>query len=107
MAQHYLLPEKSRTFSLKQIYQFSEEQACLRFKAQRWGNPDNIHDVCCPHCGIRHNAYFLTSRKRWCCKHCKRHFYITTNTAFAFHKLPFVDILAAILLFANEVKGIS
>ncbi|SUB34263.1 Transposase and inactivated derivatives [[Pasteurella] mairii] len=28
-------------------------------------------------------------------------------TAFAFHKLSFVDILAAILLFANEVKGIS
>lgn len=54
-----------------------------------------------------HNAYFITSRKCWCCKHCKRHSYIITNTAFAFHKLPFVDILAAILLFANEVKGIS
>ena len=104
---HYLLSSKSKTLSLKHIFRLSEDEAFQLLKANRWGNPDNIHDVCCPHCGIRHNAYFLQSRKRWCCKYCKRHFYITTNTAFAFHKLPFVDILAAILLFANEVKGIS
>lgn len=61
----------------------------------------------CPHYRIRQNAYFLQSCKCWCYKHCKRHFYITTNTAFAFHKLPFIDILATILLFVNEVKGIS
>lgn len=57
--------------------------------------------------GIHHNAYFLKSRKRQCCKCCQRNFYITTNTVFAFYKLPFVDILAAILLFVNEVKSIS
>ncbi len=61
----------------------------------------------CPYYRICQNAYFLQSCKCWCYKHCKRHFYITTNIAFAFHKLPFIDILAAILLFANEVKGIS
>ena len=104
---HYLLSSKSKTLSLKHIFRLSEDEAFLLLKANRWGNPDNLHDVCCPHCGILHNAYFLQSRKRWCCKHCQRHFYITTNTAFAFHKLPFVDILAATLLFANEVKGIS
>lgn len=104
---HYLLSSKSKTLSLKHIFRLSEDEAFQLLKANRWGNPDNIHDVCCPHCGIRHHAYFLQSRKRWCCKHCQRNFYITTNTAFAFHKLPFVDILAATLLFANEVKGIS
>lgn len=57
MAQHYLLSAKSRTLSLKQIYQLSEEQAFLRFKAQRWGNPNDLTDVVCPHCGIRHHAY--------------------------------------------------
>ncbi|HDR1343780.1 TPA: IS1595 family transposase [Pasteurella multocida] len=107
MAQHYLLSSKSKTLNLKQIFRLSENEAFQILKVSRWGNPDNIRDVCCPHCGIRHHAYFLESRKRWCCKHCKRHFYITTNTAFTFHKLSFVDILAAILLFANEVKGIS
>ncbi|ABN74043.1 IS1595 family transposase [Actinobacillus pleuropneumoniae] len=104
---HYLLSSKSKTLSLKHIFRLSEDEAFRLLTANRWGNPDNLHDVCCPHCGIRHHAYFLQSRKRWCCKHCQRHFYITTNTAFAFHKLPFVDILAATLLFANEVKGIS
>ncbi|MXN89188.1 IS1595 family transposase [Pasteurella canis] len=107
MAQHYLLSSKSKNLNLKQIFRLSEDEAFQLLKANRWGNPNDITDIVCPHCGIRHNAYFLTSRKRWCCKHCKRHFYITTNTAFAFHKLPFVDILAAILLFTNEVKGIS
>ena len=77
------------------------------FKTYRWGNPNNVCDVCCPHCGIRHEAYFLPSRKRWCCKHCKRHFYITTNTAFAFHKVDLVDILAVILMMVNSSKGIS
>ena len=75
--------------------------------AQRWGNPNDLTDVVCPHCGIRHHAYFLAARKRGECKHCRRYFYVTTNTVFAFHKLPLVDILAAIALFANEVKGIS
>lgn len=105
--QHHLLSSKSRTVSLKQIFRLSENEAFKLLKANRWGNPDDIRDVCCPHCGIRHHAYFLESRKRWCCKYCKRHFYITTNTAFAFRKLELVDILAAILLFTNSVKGIS
>ncbi|NBI14039.1 IS1595 family transposase [[Haemophilus] felis] len=105
--QHYLLSAKSRHLSLKQIFRLSEDEAFQLLKANRWGNPNNIRDVCCPHCGVRYHAYFLESRKRWCCKHCKRHFYITTNTAFAFHKLPLVDLLAAIVLFVNSVKGIS
>ncbi|OBX04153.1 transposase [Gallibacterium genomosp. 3] len=102
-----LLSSKSKTLSLKQIFRLSEDEAFQLLKVNRWGNSNNIKDVCCPHCGIRHEAYFLASRKRWCCKHCKRNFYLTTNTAFAFHKLSFVDLLAAILLFVSEVKGIS
>jgi len=107
MAQHYLLSSKSKTIDIKTIFRLTEEEAFHLLKAHRWGNPDNIRDVCCPHCGIRHEAYFLTSRKRWCCKHCKRHFYITTNTAFAFHKLALVDILIVISMMVNSSKGIS
>ncbi|XWY22571.1 IS1595 family transposase [Bisgaard Taxon 45] len=105
--QHFLLSPHSRKLSLKQIFRLSDDEAFKLIKSMRWGNPDNLNDVCCPHCNKRHHTYFLASRQRWCCKYCKRHFYITTNTAFAFHKLSLVDILAAILLFANEVKGIS
>ena len=107
MAQHHLLASKSKNIALKDIFRLTESEAFHLLKAKRWGNPDNIRDVCCPHCGIRHHAYFLESRKRWYCKHCQRHFYITTNTIFAFHKLPLVDILAATLLMVNSSKGIS
>ena len=107
MAQYYLLSSKSKNINLKDILRLTEEDAFHLLKTHRWGNPNNVRDVCCPHCGIRHKAYFLPSRKRWCCKHCKRHFYITTNTAFAFHKVDLVDILAAILMMVNSSKGIS
>lgn len=104
MAQHYLLSSKSKNLNLKKIFRLSEDEAFQLFKSKSLGKPDNIRDVCCPHCGVRHHAYFLRSRKCWCRKRCKRHFYITTNTVFAFHKLPLVDLLAAIALFVNSVK---
>ena len=107
MAQHYLLSSKSKNINLKDILRLTEEDAFHLLKTHRWGNTGNIRDVCCPHCGIRHEAYFLKSRKRWCCKYCQRHFYVTTNTIFSFHKLPLVDILAATLLMVNSSKGIS
>ena len=107
MVQHYMLSSKSKNLNLKQIFRLSEDEAFQLLKTNRWGNSNDITDVVCPHCGIRHNAYFLQSRKRWCCKHCQRHFYITTNTIFSFHKLPLVDILAATLLMVNSSKGIS
>ena len=107
MAQHHLLASKSKNIGLKDIFRLTESEAFHLLKVKRWGNPDNIRDVCCPHCGIRHEAYFLDSRKRWCCKHCKRHFYITTNTVFAFHKVKLVDILAVIVMMISCSKGIS
>lgn len=107
MAQHYLLSSKSKNINLKDILRLTEEDAFHLLKTHRWGNPNNVRDVCCPHCGIRHEAYFLESRKRWCCKHCERHFYITTNTVFAFHKVKLVDILAVILMMVSCSKGIS
>lgn len=107
MVQHYMLSSKSKNLNLKQIFRLSEDEAFQLLKTNRWGNSNDITDVVCPHCGIRHNTYFLQSRKRWCCKHCQHHFYITTNTIFSFHKLPLVDILAATLLMVNSSKGIS
>lgn len=58
-AQHYLLSSKSKTIDIKAIFRLTEEEAFYLLKTHRWGNPDNIRDVCCPHCGIRHEAYFL------------------------------------------------
>lgn len=107
MAQHYLLSSQSKNINLKDILRLTEEDAFHLLKTHLWGNTGNIRDVCCPHYGIRHEAYFLESRKRWCCKHCERHFYITTNTVFAFHKVKLVDILAVIVMMVSCSKGIS
>lgn len=100
--QHFLLSPPSHTLSLKQIFRLSDDEAFRLMKGMRWGNPDNLNDVCCPHCNKRHNAYFLASRQRWCCKSV---IFTSTNTAFAFHKLSFVDILAAILLLPMKSKA--
>lgn len=62
MAQHYLLLSKSKNINLKDILRLTEEDAFHLLKTHRWGNTGNIRDVCCPHCGIRHEAYFLESR---------------------------------------------
>ena len=59
MAQHYLLSPQSKQLSIKQICRLTDEQAFQMLKAHRWGNPNDINDVCCPFCGIRHHAYFL------------------------------------------------
>ncbi len=107
MAIHYLLSSKSKEINVKQIAKLSKEDAFSLFKTIRWGYPDNIKNVCCPFCNMRHNAYFLKTRKRWRCKHCVREFTVTTNTAFSSHKIPLNDLLLAIILFVNSSKGIS
>lgn len=52
MAQHYLLSSQSKQLSIKQICRLTDEQAFQMLKVHRWGNPDDINDVCCPFCGI-------------------------------------------------------
>jgi hypothetical protein len=42
---------------------------------------------------------------RWRGKACRKDFSLTSGTLFAFHKLPLVLHLTAIVLFVNEVKG--
>ncbi|WP_109433407.1 IS1595 family transposase [Aggregatibacter segnis] len=109
MAQHFLLSARSRALSLKQLYRLSNDEAFNLIKTARWGNAEDMRDVICPHCGKRHHAFFLSSRKRWRCAQsdCGREFSVTSQTALAYHKLSFVDLLAAIYLFVNKVKGLS
>lgn len=70
----------------------------------RWGSKKN---VVCPKCSVQYQAYFISTRKQWRCKHCKHTFSITSGTIFANHKLPIQTYLFAIALFVNAVKGIS
>ncbi|WP_218015849.1 transposase [Bergeriella denitrificans] len=101
MAQHFLLSAKARTLSPIKIARLSDSEAHARLMEARWNS--TIEQIC-PRCGIKHQAYFISTRKQWRCKHCKHTFSITSDTIFANHKLPIQTYLFAIALFVNAVK---
>lgn len=104
MSQHFLLSAAARTLSLKAIYQDGEDQAYERFCALRW--PRSEGRPICPDCAGE-KCYAITTRRRFKCAACERQFSVTSGTIFASHKLSFVDLLAAICLFVNALKGMS
>lgn len=104
MGQHFLLSAGARTLSLKAIYQDGEDRAYQRFCALRW--PDSAGRPVCPKC-TGDKCYAIATRRRFKCAACLRQFSVTSGTIFASHKLHFVDLLAAICLFVNALKGIS
>lgn len=100
MAQHFLLSSKARTLSPIKIARLSDNEAFSMLCALRWGSAKH---VVCPKCGVQHQAYFISTRKQWRCKHCKHTFSITSGTIFANHKLPIQTYLFAIVFFVNAV----
>lgn len=104
MSQHFLLSAKSRTLSLKAIYQGGEEKAYETFCRMRWAETEG--KAVCPRCG-HGETYFLKSRRQYECKACKHHFSVTSGTIFHCRKLAFTDLLAAICILANAAKGVS
>ena len=109
MAQHFLLSARARTLSLATVFRMTEAEAEAEFRKVRW--PETDGEPVCPVCG---SAKVYDCRRphgapRWRCaqKECKAEFSITSGTLFAFHKMPLRHYLAAITIFANEVKGKS
>lgn len=104
MAQHFLLSAAARTLSAKRIMAMNEDQARDQFARLRWeatgGKP------VCPRCGCL-EAYAITTRNKWKCKGCHHQFSVTSGTLFHSRKMAFRDILLAILIFINDVKGRS
>jgi len=105
--QHFLLTAAARTLSLAQVLRLSETEAETLFAEIRW--PETKGRPVCPHCdcGAVYDCRRPTSGPRWRCKACRGDFSLTSGTLFAFHKLPLVMYLAAVLIFVNEVKGKS
>jgi transposase-like protein len=104
MSLHFLLKAEARTLSVVQVLGISDDDPFALFRRLRWGDAS---DVVCPHCGTVHQHYFRPARKIWRCSACRKDFSVTSGTMFAFHKLPLRLYLAAVILFANAVKGIS
>jgi transposase-like protein len=104
VAQHFLLAAKARGLSLKAIYQAGEDKAYETFCRLRWPATDG--KPVCPRCGCC-EAYSITTRRRFKCVACHHQFSVTSGTIFASRKLPFVDLLGAVAIFVNAVKGIA
>ena len=104
MAQHFLLSAAARTLSLKDIYKGGEEQAYATFCLIRWNATEG--QPVCPRCGCL-EAYTIATRRKFKCKGCLHQFSVTSGTIFASRKLSFTDLLAAICIHVNAVKGIS
>lgn len=104
MPQHFLLSAVARTLSLKAIYRAGEDAAYDTFKGIRWASTGG--DAVCPRCGGC-DAYEITTRRKFKCKACYHQFSVTSGTIFASRKMAYTDLLAAICLFVNGVKGMS
>ena len=104
MAQHFLLSAQARTLSLKEIYKGGEDAAYATFRAIRWASTGG--EAVCPRCGCL-DTYEITTRRKFKCAACGAQFSVTSGTIFASRKMSFCDLLAAICMFVNAVKGLS
>jgi transposase-like protein len=88
---------------IEAIRYFDDADRCLDFvKGLRWTDGP----VVCPRCGHNETS-FLTTRKIWKCKGCKRQFSLKVGTIFEDSSLGFDKWLPAIWLIANSKNGIS
>jgi transposase-like protein len=94
---------KSQPQSLiEAIRYFSDLDVCTDFVAKlRW--PDGL---VCPRCGSTEYSY-LTTRRLWKCKGCKKQYSVKLGTIFEDSPLGLDKWLPAIWLIANSKNGIS
>src|SRR3954471_12848988 len=97
------MSKKSQPTSLIQaIRYFSDLDVCTDFVATlRWPN-----GPVCPKCGCVEYSY-LTTRRLWKCKACKKQFSVKVGTIFEDSALGLDKWLPAVWLVANSKNGIS
>jgi transposase-like protein len=104
MSQHFLLSAEARTLSLKDIYKGGEAKAYEVFKRMRWSETNG--QPVCPVCGCV-DSKPVKDRPTFRCIGCNKQYSVTSGTIFASRKMDYVDLLAAICIFVNAVKGLS
>jgi transposase-like protein len=107
MGQHFLLSAAARSLSLAKVARMSDRGVENVFLRLRWQQTDG--KPVCPWCNCRicYDCRRSEHQPRWRCKACRADFSITSDTLFAYHKLPLRSYLMAIAIFCNEVKGKS
>jgi transposase-like protein len=105
MSQPFLLSARARTLSLSTVLRMSDQEAESVFRTVRWHEGKAI----CPHCECPtvYERRRPSGALRFRCKACRTDFSITSDTLFAFHKMPLRNYFAAIAIFCNAVKGKS
>ena len=103
MATHFLKTPGARSLKLAQVLRMTEEEAREAFKAIRWA--DTNGEPVCPKCGCVEKHAYLTTQRRWKCRGCSHQFSLTSGTVFHSRKMEIRNILAAIAIFTNGVKG--
>ncbi len=95
-------PESKPKSLLQAIRYFSDLDRCNDFVANlRWPN-----GPVCPDCGSVEHSY-LTTRRLWKCKACKKQFSVKLGTIFQDSPLGLDKWLPAVWLIANSKNGIS
>ena len=102
--QHFLLSKEARRLSLASVARLDDEQAYKLLCAIRWC--DTGGDPVCPLCGCL-AIYKHASRRIFTCKACSKQFSVTSGTILHSRKMPIRDILMAMAIFVNGVKGHS
>ena len=93
---------KAPTTLLEAIRYFQDEDVCLAFVANlRWPN-----GITCPRCGSDEHS-FLSTRRLWKCKGCKKQFSVKLGTLFEGSPLSLGKWLPALWMIANCKNGIS
>lgn len=94
--------ERLPTTLLEAIRYFADLDVCTEFFAKvRW--PQGPY---CPRCGCVEYSY-LTTRRLWKCKACKRQYSVKVGTVFEDSALGLDKWLPAVWLIANSKNGIS
>jgi transposase-like protein len=94
-------PDRPQTL-IEVIRHFSDPDTCLKFVVEfRWPN-----GVVCPRCQAL-DPRFISTRRVWECKGCKKQFSVKVGTIFEDSPLPLDKWLAAVWLIANAKNGIS
>lgn len=87
---------------IEAIRYFSDPDVCTEFVASmRWPNGPT-----CPDCEGSEHSY-LSTRRLWKCKACKKQFSVKVGTIFEDSPIPLDKWLAGIWLIANAKNGIS
>jgi transposase-like protein len=85
------------------IRYFSDLDVCTEYMANlRWPN-----GPVCPRCGSVDKHSYLTTRRIWKCKACRKQFSVKVGTIFEDSPLGFDKWLPAVWLIANSKNGIS